>query len=58
MALWDLFQNNTGRVIHKWTHYFPIYEHFFREYVGKPLVFIEIGCGRGGSLQIMQAFNG
>jgi len=58
MALWDLFQNNTGRVIHKWTHYFPIYEHFFREYVGKPLVFIEIGCGRGGSLQMWKKYFG
>ena len=58
MALWDLFLNHTGRVIHKWTHYFPVYEQFFREYVAKPLVFLEIGCGKGGSLQMWKKYFG
>jgi cephalosporin hydroxylase len=58
MALWDLFLNHTGRVIHKWTHYFPVYEQYFRKYVGKPLVFLEIGCGKGGSLQIWKKYFG
>jgi SAM-dependent methyltransferase len=58
MALWDLFLNHTGRVIHKWTHYFPVYEQYFSEYVGKPLVFLEIGCGKGGSLQMWKKYFG
>jgi cephalosporin hydroxylase len=52
MGLWDLFQNNSGRIIHKWTHYFPIYERYFHQYIGKPVLFIEIGVDKGGSLQM------
>jgi hypothetical protein len=26
MSLWSEFLTNDGRKIHKWTHYFPIYE--------------------------------
>jgi len=58
MALWDLFLDNKGRKIHKWTHYFPIYEVFFRTYVNKPILIIEIGCGRGGSLQLWKKYFG
>jgi SAM-dependent methyltransferase len=58
MALWDLFLNNTGRVIHKWTHYFPIYERHFHGYVGRPVLFLEIGCGKGGSLQMWKKYFG
>lgn len=58
MALWDLFQNHTGRIIHKWTHYFPVYEKWFAQYIGKPLVFLEIGCGKGGSLQMWKQYFG
>ena len=38
MALWDLFLDNKGRKIHKWTHYFPIYEVFFQAYVNKNIL--------------------
>ena len=58
MALWELFQNNTGRKIHKWVHYFPIYEKYFNKYIGQPLVFFEIGCGKGGSLQMWKKHFG
>jgi SAM-dependent methyltransferase len=58
MALWDLFQNNTGRIIYKWAHYFPIYERHFCSYVGKPFLFVEIGCGNGGSLQMWKKYFG
>src|SRR5208337_1726291 len=58
MGLWDLFQNNSGRIIHKWTHYFPIYERYFHQYIGKPVVFIEIGVDKGGSLQMWKKYFG
>ncbi len=58
MALWDIFLNNKDRLIHKWTHYFPIYERHFSPYVNKPILFIEIGCGRGGSLQMWKKYFG
>jgi hypothetical protein len=43
MSLWAEFLTNDRRVIHKWTHYFPIYEHHFARYVNRPMVFLEIG---------------
>jgi hypothetical protein len=58
MGLWDLFQNNSGRIIHKWTHYFPIYERHFHQYIGKPIVFLEIGVDQGGSLQMWKKYFG
>lgn len=58
MTLWADFLNNQGRVIHKWTHYFPIYESHFAEFVNKPIVFIEIGCGEGGSLKMWKRYFG
>ena len=58
MALWDLFLNHRGRQIHKWAHYLPIYERYFSAYVGMPLVFLEIGCGKGGSLQMWKQYFG
>lgn len=58
MALWDIFLDNKNRVIHKWTHYFPIYEAHFSQYINKSIVVIEIGCGNGGSLQMWKRYFG
>ena len=58
MNLWSSFLANDGRLIHKWKHYFPIYERHFRDFVYKPVTFIEIGCGRGGSLQMWKRYFG
>lgn len=58
MSLWSDFLTNDDRLIHKWKHYFPIYERHFREFVYKPLVFLEIGCGRGGSVQMWKRYFG
>ena len=58
MTLWsDVFSHNK-RLIHKWKHYFPIYERHFKEFVYKPVTFIEIGCGPGGSLQMWKQYFG
>jgi hypothetical protein len=58
MALWSDFLTNDKRIIHKWKHYFPIYERHFKDFVYKPVTFIEIGCGRGGSLQMWKRYFG
>ena len=58
MSLWSDFQTNNGRVIHKWKHYFPIYERHFGRFVNRDVVFIEIGIGAGGSLQMWKRFLG
>jgi len=58
MALWDIFLNHQGRTIHKWKHYFPAYEAHFARYINRPLTFLEIGCGQGGSLQMWKRYFG
>lgn len=58
MALWTDFLNNSGRIIHKWTHYFPIYEDHFARFVNRPMTFLEIGCGKGGSMQMWKRYLG
>ena len=58
MSLWSDFLVNDKRTIHKWKHYFPAYERHFKDFVYKPITFIEIGCGRGGSLQMWKRYFG
>lgn len=58
MSLWSEFLNHDGRTIHKWKHYFPIYERHFARFVNRPLTFLEIGCGLGGSLQMWRRYLG
>jgi hypothetical protein len=56
--LWSDFLTNNQRVIHKWKHYFPVYERHFGRFVNTDVVFIEIGCGQGGSLQMWKRYLG
>jgi SAM-dependent methyltransferase len=49
---------NEGKGIHKWVHYFPIYERYFGSWRNKTLTFLEIGVDRGGSLQMWQRYFG
>jgi len=58
VSLWSEFLNHKGRTIHKWKHYFPVYEAHFSRYVNRPLTLLEIGCGEGGSLQMWKRFFG
>jgi hypothetical protein len=58
MSLWSDFLTNDNRIIHKWKHYFPAYERHFRDFANKPVTFIEIGCGCGGSLQMWKRYFG
>ena len=58
MSLWSEFLTNEGRFINKWSHYFPIYESHFARFVNRPMTFIEIGCGEGGSLQLWKRYLG
>jgi cephalosporin hydroxylase len=59
MNSWNYFCNNkVGRPIHKWKHYFPIYDRHFNRFVNHPCTFLEIGCGNGGSLQMWKNLLG
>lgn len=56
--LLNYFKSNQGRVIHKWYHYFEIYERHFEKYVGTDCVILEIGISKGGSLQMWKDYFG
>ena len=52
------FDQNTGRVIDKWQHYFEIYDNHFRKFRGTEVVLLEIGTYQGGSLQMWKHYFG
>jgi SAM-dependent methyltransferase len=56
--LWDLVVAHQGRDLHKLSHYFQVYERHFGGLVGREATFVEIGCGRGGSLQLWKEWFG
>jgi hypothetical protein len=58
LTLWSECLNNKGRASHKWKHYFPVYEAHFSRFVNRPLIFLEIGCGLGGSAQMWRRYFG
>jgi cephalosporin hydroxylase len=58
MDLWQDFLTNQGKAIHKWGHYFPIYERHFAPWRGRTLTFLEIGVAKGGSLAMWRRYFG
>jgi len=58
MNLWQDFLINDGRVIHKWVHYFPVYERHLAWFRNKSVTFLEIGVSKGGSLAMWQRYFG
>jgi cephalosporin hydroxylase len=52
------FDHNDGRLIHKWLHYFPIYEQVLAPYRGRACTLLEIGVSHGGSLQMWRSYLG
>lgn len=58
MSLWADFLTHDGRTVHKWTHYFPAYEEHFGKFVNQSMTMLEIGLGKGGSLQMWKRYFG
>jgi len=56
--LLNLFTNNEGPAVHKWHHYIPLYDRYFSPYRGRDIRFLEMGVGRGGSLQMWRRYFG
>ncbi|MBS1762748.1 MAG: class I SAM-dependent methyltransferase [Bacteroidetes bacterium] len=54
----QIFETHTGNLIHKWEHYFEIYDRHFAAYKGKELVVLEIGVSQGGSIDMWQKYFG
>ena len=56
--LYNDFLTNDQKGIHKWLHYFPIYERHFKKFVNQSVTFWEIGVFKGGSLQMWKRYLG
>ena len=52
------FLNNSHRRLHKWTHYFDIYERHLSRFRGMSPTMIEIGVMGGGSLAMWREYLG
>jgi len=52
------FTENTGRLIHKWNHYFEIYDRHFSRFRGTDVHIVEFGVSQGGSLQMWKKYFG
>jgi hypothetical protein len=52
--LFDIFAADTN--VHKWHHYFDIYNKHFEAYRKKPIKMLEIGVFRGGSLRMWKDY--
>jgi hypothetical protein len=54
----EIFESHEGNLIHKWNHYFEIYDRYFAAYQGKEVVVLEIGVSQGGSIDLWKKFFG
>ncbi len=52
------FENNPGRLIFKWMHYFEIYDRYFSRFRNREVHVVEIGVAQGGSLQMWKKYFG
>lgn len=52
------FEQNSGSIIHKWLHYFDIYDRHFARFRGKEVHLLEIGIFHGGSIRMWQDYFG
>jgi len=46
------YKEEKKHLIHKWEHYFDIYEDSFKKFIGKNPVILEIGIFKGGSIDM------
>jgi 23S rRNA U2552 (ribose-2'-O)-methylase RlmE/FtsJ len=56
--LYDQFIARTDLTMHKWHHYFPVYEKSFERYRGKAPKMLEIGVQNGGSSRLFADWLG
>ena len=54
----EIFDSHQGNLIHKWNHYFDIYDRHFAAYQGKEVTVLEIGVSQGGSIDLWKKFFG
>lgn len=54
----EYFENKQGRPVHKWLHYFEIYERHFERFRNREVHVLEIGVWQGGSLRMWKEYFG
>lgn len=52
------YENQLRPAIHKWMHYFEIYDKHFSKFRGREIVVLEIGVSKGGSLGLWRSYFG
>ncbi|WP_342228094.1 class I SAM-dependent methyltransferase [Rickettsiella endosymbiont of Rhagonycha lignosa] len=52
----ELYYNHKQNVSDKWSHYFDIYDEFFKRFIEANANVLEIGIQNGGSLQILNKY--
>lgn len=52
------FQSNPGRMIHKWMHYFDVYDRHLSRFRGTEVNLVEVGVYQGGSMQMWKHYLG
>jgi hypothetical protein len=52
------FNENTGRILHKWKHYFDIYDRHFSRFRGTDVHVVEFGVFQGGSSRMWKQYFG
>ena len=52
------FNKNNKKDLHKWLHYFDIYEENFSKFKKKKITILEIGIAKGGSLRMWKNYFG
>lgn len=52
------FEANTDRLIHKWRHYFEIYDRHFARFRGQSPHIVEFGVSQGGSMRMWKDYFG
>ena len=52
------FHRHDGRLVHKWHHYFEIYDRHFARFRNKPITVVEFGVSQGGSIQMWKHYFG
>ena len=50
------FEENTERLIHKWKHYFEIYDRHFSRFWNTDVHIVEFGISQGGSLAMWKYY--
>lgn len=56
--LLEIYAGGAEQLVHKWHHYLPLYDRYFRDWRGKEVRFLEVGVSKGGSLSMWRRYFG